>query len=240
MTQSQHQSTESAAVNTPQVVPTREGYDRWAASYDVKDNSLIVLETPRVRQLLGEVRGLIVADIGCGTGRHAFPLAATGATVVALDMSMGMLAQARAKVAAAAVHFVYHDLTQGLPFVSAVFDRVMCCLVLAHVADLHGAMAELARICRPDGYVVLSDLHPAMQLRDIQAQFTDPLTGRKIRPASVTHQLSEYVMAATQAGLCIEHMSEHLVEASLIARFPRLQPYVGWPYLLVMLLRRLV
>jgi hypothetical protein len=52
------------------------------------------------------------------------------------------------------------------------------------------------------------------------------------------HQLSEYVMAATRAGLRIEHMHEPLVQASLVARFPRLQPYAGWPFLLVMRLRR--
>ena len=46
-------------------------------------------------------------------------------------------------------------------------------------------------------------------------------------------------MAATQAGLRIEHRDEPLVEASRIARFPRLQPYAGWPLLLVMRLRRL-
>jgi malonyl-CoA O-methyltransferase len=154
-------------------------------------------------------------------------------------MSAGMLAQARAKAAAGVVHFVYHDLTQGLPFRSAVFDRVTCCLVLEHVADLQNTVAELARICRAGGCIVISDLHPAMRLRDIQAQFTDPVSGRKIRPASVTHQLSEYVMAATRAGLRIEHMSEHAVEASLIDRFPRLQPFAGWPFLLVMRLRRL-
>jgi malonyl-CoA O-methyltransferase len=226
-------------VNTPQVVPAREGYDRWAAIYDVKENSLIALETPQVRQLLGEVRGLMVADIGCGTGRHALAMAAAGATVVGLDMSVGMLAQARTKAADAAVHLVRHDLTQRLPFRSAVFDRVTCCLVLEHVADLQGAVAELARICHVGGSVVISDLHPATRRWDIQAEFTDPVTDHRIRPASVMHQLSEYVMAATQAGLRLEHMSEHLVDTAFAARFPRLQPYVGWPYLLVMRLRRL-
>ena len=56
---------------------------------------------------------------------------------------------------------------------------------------------------------------------------------------SVIPQQSEYVMAATQAGLRLGHMDESLVEGALIARFPRLQPYASWPLLPVMRLRRL-
>src|SRR5262245_8338400 len=97
-------------------LPTREGYDRWAAIYDVEQNPLVVLEEPHVDQLMGDVRGLKVIDVGCGTGRHALRLAAQGAHVTAVDFSGEMLAKARAKQAAAAVRFVQHDLSHRLPF----------------------------------------------------------------------------------------------------------------------------
>src|SRR5262249_22340228 len=187
-------------VSAPQVVPTREGYDRWAPIYDEENNPLIVLETRRFRRLLGDVRGLLVADIGCGTGRHALAMAEAGATVIGVDFSLGMLAKAQAQRRAGTVYFVRHDVTMGLPFVSRTFDRVTCCLVLGHIGDLAGLVCEMARICRLGGCVCLSGFHPAMGLLGLQAQFTDPATGRKIRPASVTHQLSDYVMAATRAG----------------------------------------
>src|SRR5262249_40566291 len=117
-------------VSAPQVVPTREGYDLWAQIYDDEDNPLIALETMQFRSLLGDVRGLTVTDIGCGTGRHALAMAEAGATVIGVDFSMGMLAKAKAKPGAGTVHFVYHDVAMGLPFVSRAFDRVICCLVL--------------------------------------------------------------------------------------------------------------
>ena len=75
----------------PSVVPVREGYDLWSRIYDEEDNPLVVLETNRVRRLLGDVRGLRVADIGCGTGRHAVAAAEAGATVIGVDFSPGML-----------------------------------------------------------------------------------------------------------------------------------------------------
>jgi ubiquinone/menaquinone biosynthesis C-methylase UbiE len=224
-------------VRAPQVVPTREGYDLWAQIYDDEDNPLIALETMPFRRLLGDVRGLTVADIGCGTGRHALAMAAAGATVVGVDFSMGMLAKAKAKPGAGTVHFVRHDVAMGLPFVSKAFDGVTCCLVLEHIGDLAGMLCEMARICRVGGFVCLSAFHPAMGLLGLQAQFTDPATGRKMRPASVTHQLSDYVMAATRAGLRIEHMSEHVVDEALAVRFPREWLHVGWPLLLLMRLR---
>src|SRR5213075_671083 len=65
----------------PLVLPTREGYDRWAEIYDGDGNPLIALEEPEVDQLLGDVAGLDLVDVGCGTGRHALRLAARGANV---------------------------------------------------------------------------------------------------------------------------------------------------------------
>ncbi len=224
-------------VSAPQVVPTREGYDLWAQIYDDEDNPLIALETMQFRSLLGDVRGLTVADIGCGTGRHALAMAEAGATVIGVDFSMGMLAKAQAKPGAGTMHFVYHDVAMGLPFVSRAFDRVICCLVLGHIGDLAGMLCEMARICRVGGCVCLSGFHPAMRLLGCQTGFTDPATGRKTRPASVPHQLSDYVMAATRAGLHIEQMSEHVVDEALAARSPRARPYIGWPLLFLMRLR---
>jgi len=65
-------------MSEPRVLPTREGYDRWAASYDTMDNWLLALEEPEVDRALGDVADLDVLDVGAGTGRHAIRLAARG------------------------------------------------------------------------------------------------------------------------------------------------------------------
>jgi hypothetical protein len=87
----------------PLIIPTREGYDRWAEIYDVEQNPLISLEEPQVELLLGEVAGLDIVDVGCGTGRHAVRLAERGANVIGVDFSDGMLARAREKDGASQV-----------------------------------------------------------------------------------------------------------------------------------------
>jgi malonyl-CoA O-methyltransferase len=223
-----------AAAAPPDVLPTRDGYDRWAEIYDDEDNPLVLLEARHAGPLLGEVRGRRVIDLGCGTGRHALALAAAGARVTAVDFSAGMLARARAKPGAAAVSFLVHDLGRPLPFADASFDLALSCLVLEHVGDLGGLLREVARVCRPGGQAVLTAMHPAMMLRGITARFTDPRTGRETRPHSHRHSIADYVLAATRAGLRFEALGEHPVDEELVACSPRARRYLGWPLLLTM------
>jgi malonyl-CoA O-methyltransferase len=217
-----------------EVVPTSTGYDLWAASYDTDGNPLVAMEEPLVDQLLGDVRGLAVLDVGCGTGRHSVRLAAKGAIVDALDFSPAMLEQARLKAGAARINFQQHDLAERLPFAEATFDRVICGLVIDHIADLAGLFAEMRRVCRPSGCVVVSVMHPAMMLRGVQARFHDPISGREIRPASQPNQLSDYVLAAARAGFKFDHLSEHAVDEALANRVERARRYLGWPMLFLM------
>src|SRR5205823_11438326 len=99
----------------------RTGYDRWALVYDHDGNPLVALEAPFVRAAVGDVRGQTVLDLGCGTGRHTLWLAASRATVTAVDFSEGMLAEARRKPGADAVRFLVHDLHPPLPLAGAAF-----------------------------------------------------------------------------------------------------------------------
>src|SRR5262245_31904844 len=215
---------------TPRVLPTREGYDLWAEVYDTDGNPLVLLEEPHVARLLGDVRGLAVLDVACGTGRHTVRLAEAGADVIGVDFSEGMLAKARQKAGTAA-RFIHHDVATRLPFEAETFDRVLCCLALDHVKDLFAFFSELGRVCRPTGFVVTSVMHPAMMLKGVQARLHDWSTGLEIRPESSAHQISDYVTAAVGAGLELDEISEHACDASLGEQAPRAERYVGWPML---------
>ena len=201
-------------------VPTREGYDRWAEVYDTDGNPLIAIEEPEASRMIGEVRGQTVADVGTGTGRHALRMARGGARVVAIDFSLGMMARARAKPGAERIAFVCADCS-ALPLPDSAFDRVISGLVVEHITALDPYFGELARICRPDGFIVVTNLHPAMNLQGARARFTDPATGAKVYPAGGDHLLSDFVMAARRTGLVIDEMVERAMTPEIAISLDR-------------------
>jgi ubiquinone/menaquinone biosynthesis C-methylase UbiE len=217
----------------------RMGYDRWAIVYDHDRNPLQALEEPVVRAALGDVSGLRVLDLGCGTGRHALWLAKQGSNVTAVDFSEGMLAEARQKPFAERVHFLQHDLHEPLPFEDREFDVVVSGLVLEHIQDLPHLFLEIRRVVKPEGRVVISAMHPAMFLRGSQARFTDPDSGELVQPGSIAHSVSDFVMAAIRAGFLFHEITEHAPDATFAAEFPRAEKYIDWPMLVVLTLKPL-
>ena len=120
----------------------------------------------RVKQviigLLQPQDGLSVLDVGSGTGDDARELAALvapGGSVVGVDRSSDMVAEAqrRADGSGLPIEFVEGD-AQALDFPDASFDRTRAERVLIHLADPAGAVREMARVTRPGGLVVVSDL----------------------------------------------------------------------------------
>jgi len=200
-------------------------------------NWLLALEEPEVERGLGDVAGLDLLDVGTGTGRHAIALAARGAHVTAVDFSDEMLAKARAKPGAERVRWIAHDVLTPLPFAAASFDRVLSGLVIEHipVAALAGFFAELGRVARPGGRIVVTAMHPAMFVKGVSANFHDE--SGEVRPRSYVATLSDYVMGATSAGLGITGLVERTVDADLVERYERARKFLDWPALFVMELR---
>lgn len=212
----------------------QSGYDRWAAVYDHDANPLVQLEEPLVREWVGQVSGRTVLDLGCGTGRHALWLASQGEIVSAVDFSEGMLTEARQKPGADAIRFVAHDVHQPLPFADATFDLVVSGLVLEHLRELSPFFSEARRVLKVQGRAFISAMHPAMFLRDAQAQFRDPESNEKIRPGSVAHSIADFVTAALDVGFQLKRLCERAPDADFAVRCPRAEKYIGWPMLVVM------
>ncbi len=98
--------------------------------------------------------GVSALDVCCGTGDIAFRMAAAGARVTGLDFSPEMLAIARKRVPG--VTFLQGD-AQQLPFPDATFDVVTVGYGLRNLASWERGLAELARVTRPGGHVLVLD-----------------------------------------------------------------------------------
>ncbi len=142
-------------------------FDRIAARYDFL-NRVMSFGTDvgwrkRALALAGIERGHAVLDIGAGTGDLSLAAAAMGARVVAVDLSAGMLA-VLARRAQARRRSVIQPLVgnaEALPLADRSIDRIVTGFTVRNVGDLPRAFAELRRVLRPGGRVVILELsHP--------------------------------------------------------------------------------
>ncbi len=133
----------------------RAGYDAVADRYDglVRPLERCFLARCR-RRLLADARGRVL-DVGVGTGLN-FPYYPADAEVTAIDLSSGMLAIARrrAEGLGRAVDLRVMDV-QALAFPDASFDAVASALVFCAVPDPARGLAEVLRVCRPGGRILM-------------------------------------------------------------------------------------
>ncbi|MCC6847812.1 MAG: metalloregulator ArsR/SmtB family transcription factor [Deltaproteobacteria bacterium] len=101
-----------------------------------------------------------VGDLGCGTGQIAEALAPWVKRVIAVDESAAMLRAAKRRVRALAAVEVRRGALEALPIEDASLDAVTCVLVLHHVPAPERALAEAARVLRPGGRLLLTDMMP--------------------------------------------------------------------------------
>jgi ubiquinone/menaquinone biosynthesis C-methylase UbiE len=197
-------------------------YDLWADTYDVDPNRTRELAAAVLRQRDLKLAGRSVIEVGCGTGRNTFWLAERAASVLALDISEGMLRQAKAYVKSPRVRFLQHDIRFAWPVADASADVVIAMLVLEHVEHLDPILTEASRALRPNGDLFLCELHPMRQMLGGQAQFTNPQTGELERVAAFLHDVSEYVNGGVQAGCTLLHLGEWRDAGAVRADPPRL------------------
>jgi ubiquinone/menaquinone biosynthesis C-methylase UbiE len=99
-------------------------------------------------------------DIATGTGEFARAIAPHVATVTGLDATDAMLEQGRRFVREAGIENIrfHKGVVQELPFDEATFDLVSSRYAFHHFADPRPVIAEMARVCKPGGHVLIVDI----------------------------------------------------------------------------------
>ncbi|PVU82465.1 demethylmenaquinone methyltransferase [Cellulomonas sp. WB94] len=133
-------------------------FDAVARRYDVT-NDVISLGQDRYWRratlaAVGAKQGEQVLDLAAGTGTSSEPLADAGVRVVPCDLSFGMLEVGKRR--RPDLGFVAGDAT-ALPFADESFDAVTISFGLRNVVDTAGALAELLRVTRPGGRLVVCE-----------------------------------------------------------------------------------
>jgi SAM-dependent methyltransferase len=137
-------------------------YDSFAEVYSAENEVNLhnaYYERPATLALAGDVAGRRILDAGCGSGPLSAALRDRGAIVTGFDSSAGMLELARRRLGGDAdLHLA--DLGRPLPFTDGAFDDVVASLVLHYLEDWTAPLAELRRVLKPGGRLIVSVNHP--------------------------------------------------------------------------------
>jgi demethylmenaquinone methyltransferase / 2-methoxy-6-polyprenyl-1,4-benzoquinol methylase len=142
-------------------------FDAIAARYDLLNDILsagqVRLWRRAVARILGAGLGERVLDLAAGTGTSALTFTAAGADCVACDFSLGMLRAGHAKLGngprrddRGRLGWAAGDALR-LPFLDGAFDAVTISFGLRNVADPGAALAEMLRVTRPGGRLVVCE-----------------------------------------------------------------------------------
>lgn len=199
------------ALRDPALVDPKEGYERWAATYDHFPNPLLAREERYLTPLLPDLTGKNVLDLACGTGRWLHRLLERRArSGVGIDYSTAMLRVASRKPAIRGQLATADCL--NLPFRASVFDFAICSFALSHIQDLKQTARELARVMRPNAVVFVSDLHPEAYARGWRTGFRDGEGACQIE--TIPRAAEQVVRAFFSGGFeCVTHVALCLGDA---------------------------
>lgn len=136
-------------------------FDEVSPKYDLL-NDLLSAGNARLWRIattraVGPRKGMRILDLAAGTGASSAALAAHGAEVVAADFSEGMLAEGRRRHGNnPLISFVQAD-ALDLPFEDESFDAATISYGLRNVSDPRAALAEMRRVVKPGGRVVIAE-----------------------------------------------------------------------------------
>ena len=142
-------------------------FDGIAPRYDLLNDILSLGQVRLWRRVVARITGAKpgerVLDLAAGTGTSTLTFTATGADAVACDFSLGMLQAGHAKIGSGPqgsgrgrLGWVAGDALR-LPFRDGAFDAVTISFGLRNVADTGAALAELRRVTRPGGRLVVCE-----------------------------------------------------------------------------------
>jgi cytosine/adenosine deaminase-related metal-dependent hydrolase/ubiquinone/menaquinone biosynthesis C-methylase UbiE len=224
--------------------PDSSVFDLWAQVYDSQLNPLLMLEEREAVSLLPPLEGCDVLDVGCGTGRWLSRLERfRPASLSGIDSSSAMLQCARQKISNATL--LYQSLSSKLPIEDSSKDFILSSFVLSYLDNLHIFARQCARIVRPGGCILVSDMHPATAAdRDWKRSFH--ADGVEIEIPVRSRSLQEIVSTFQDQGFDVQTLIEptfDLPERTIFESAGKLADYenlVGVPaiYILKLLKRK--
>jgi len=203
-------------------IDPEKAYDLWAAAYDAQpDNLMLALDEELFADLLSSltIKNKLVADIGCGTGRHWQKLLNNHpAKLFGFDVSTEMLAVLKQKFPEQQVCRM-QDHRIDLPDHSC--DLLISTLAIAHIPDPELALKEWVRVLRPGGEIIITDYHPEALSRGGNRTFRHE--NKLVAVKNYVHTIERVTQMARQLGLQVVRISERRIDEQVKAFYEKQQ-----------------
>ncbi len=198
----------------PKPVTTERAYNLWADGYDSQpDNLMLAWDEEIFSRLLSctRLKGKMVADIGCGTGRHWQKIyELEPKKLIGFDISAGMLHLLKKKFPAAEVYHLKNDHLVELENDSV--DFVISTLTIAHIENIADTLAEWKRILRRGGELIITDYHPTALAKGGKRTFNH--NGKTVAVKNYVHSIDQIKLIANQLSLDVYRLTEMSIDES--------------------------
>lgn len=153
-----------------EITKTQEYYDSFSENYEKEryDGYHLLIDELELACIKDYIKGKKVLEAGCGTGLILQRIAQIAQEAHGIDISEGMLTLAKEK----GLNVQQASVTK-IPFEDDYFDVVCSFKVLAHVKDIKDAIAEMSRVIKPGGILVL-EFYNTYSLRYLIKQIKQP------------------------------------------------------------------
>jgi ubiquinone/menaquinone biosynthesis C-methylase UbiE len=147
-----------------------EEWDLYIGDKGERDPNRVYQSDPVLWEMLKDINGLIILDLGCGEGYLSRELARKGADVIAIDISEKLIEIAKKKSSNESIKIDYRvESSNSLKSVpTETIDRVVSNYVLMDVPDFEKTIQELHRVLKSNGEAVLVFSHPCFPMYAIE------------------------------------------------------------------------
>ncbi|MBQ8468502.1 MAG: class I SAM-dependent methyltransferase [Clostridia bacterium] len=190
-------------------------------------------------ELVGEAKGKVVLDAGCGDGFFSNKLKKLGAKVYACDGAKAFVEMAKSEFDG--IEFSVEDLTKQLSYRDNYFDIVISSLVLMDIDNIDTFFGEANRILKMNGKLIFSIMHPCFFLPDWVKDQNGKKLYKKVETylqektellhfwGETTHYhrtLSDYSKRLKKAGFAISEIRESPEDKQFFKNLPEQQQRV--------------
>ena len=194
--------------------PAESAYNLWAENYDDQPHNLMLAWDEDIfSNLLNsiDIENKIIADIGCGTGRHWQKIFDKNPKrLLGYDISEGMLKRLNEKFPKGETHLLSDNKLSELQNES--IDCILSTLTIAHIQNAEQALREWNRVLKPGGTMIVTDYHPEALAKGGNRTFS--YHEETIAIKNYVHTIDDVTKVAGQLGLQVLRLVEKPIDES--------------------------